>query len=59
MDQHAMLKTRDRPQAIEDELVGAGFDEFMVACDAATFTWRTVERARAEGGEEPPPAGYA
>jgi hypothetical protein len=54
MDQHAMLKIRDRLQRIEDELVEAGFDEFMVACDAGTFTWRTVQRARAEGGEEPP-----
>jgi hypothetical protein len=56
VDQEAMLRIRDRLQAIEDELVEAGFDEFMVATDAGTFTWRTVERARAEGGEEPPPA---
>jgi hypothetical protein len=54
MDQHAMLKIRGRLQAIEDELVEAGFDEFMVACDAGTFTWRTVQRARAEGGKESP-----
>jgi hypothetical protein len=59
MDQQAMLEIRDRLQAIEDELVEAGFDEFMIACDSGTFTWRTVARARAEGGEEPPAAGYA
>jgi hypothetical protein len=56
MDQHAMLKIRGRLQGIEDELVAADLDEFMVACDAGTFTWRTVERARAEHGEESPPA---
>ena len=58
MDQHAMLKIRDRLQSIEDELVAAELDEFMAACDAGTWTWRTVERARAEHGEEPPAAGY-
>ena len=59
MGEAAMLKIRDRLQAIEDELVEAGYEEFMVACDAGTFTWRTIARARAEHGEEPPPAGYA
>jgi hypothetical protein len=59
MDQAGMLKIRDRLQAIEDELVSAGFNEFIVACDDGTWTWRTVARARAEHGEEPPPAGYA
>jgi len=52
MDQPAMLSIRDRLQAIEDELVAADLDEFMVACDAGTFIWRTVERA--QHGEEPP-----
>ena len=51
--------SRNRLQAIEDELIAAGLDEFIVATDAATFTWKTVERARIEHGEEPPPAGYA
>jgi hypothetical protein len=59
MDQQAMLKIRDRLQEIEDELVEAGFDEFIVATDGGSFTWRTVARSRAETGEEPPPAGYA
>jgi hypothetical protein len=59
MDQAGMLKIRDRLQAIEDELVAAGFDEFIVACDAGTWTWRPVAHARTEHGEEPPPAGYA
>jgi hypothetical protein len=59
MDQSAMLKIRDRLQAIEDELLEAGFDELIVATDSGSFIWRTVARARAEAGEEPPPAGYA
>lgn len=59
MDQQAMLRIRDRLQTIEDELVAAGLDEFMVACNAGTFIWRTVKRAREEHGEEPPPAGSA
>jgi hypothetical protein len=42
MDQAAMLEIRNRLQAIEDELVATGFDEFIVACDAGTFTWKTV-----------------
>jgi hypothetical protein len=29
-----MLKIRDRLQAIEDELLKAGYDEFIVATDA-------------------------
>jgi hypothetical protein len=59
MDQAAMLALRARLQAIEDELVAASFDEFIVACDAGTWTWRTVARARAEHGEGPTAAGYA
>jgi hypothetical protein len=38
MEQAAMLKIRDRLQAIEGELVEAGFNEFIVACGAGTFT---------------------
>jgi hypothetical protein len=37
-----MLKIRDRLQAVEDELVEAGFDEFIVATGAGTFVWRTT-----------------
>jgi hypothetical protein len=59
MDQQTMLRIRDRLQAIEDELVAVGLDELIVACDAGTWTWRTVARARAEHGEGPPPAGYS
>ena len=59
LDQAAVLRTRDRLQAIEDELVAADLDEFIVACQFGTFRWRTVLRSRAEHGEEPPPAGYA
>jgi hypothetical protein len=42
MDQASMLEIRERLQVIEDELVDAGFDEFIVATDAGTFTWRSV-----------------
>ncbi len=59
MDQAAMLKIRERLQAIEDEFVEAGYDEFIVACDAGTFTWRTTALIRSEKGEEPRQAGYA
>ena len=59
MDQAAMLKIRDRLQAMEDELIAAGSDELIVATDSGSFIWRTVARVRAEAGEEPPPAGYA
>jgi hypothetical protein len=57
-DQEAILKW-GRLQAIEDELIEAGFDEFIIATDAGSFIWRTLARARAEAGEEPPPTGYA
>jgi hypothetical protein len=57
MKQAAMLEIRGRLQAIEDELVEAGFDEFIVATDRGTFTWRTIELARTEAAEEPPPMG--
>jgi hypothetical protein len=59
LDQAATLKIRNRLQAIEDELIAAGLDEFIVAIDPATFTWKTVEPARVEHGKEPPPAVYA
>jgi hypothetical protein len=59
MDQAAMLKIRERLQATEDDLVAAGFDEFIVATEAGTFTWRTIALARDESGDEPPPAGSA
>jgi hypothetical protein len=39
------LKIRNRLQAIEDELA-SGFDEFIVATDAGTFTWRSVALMR-------------
>jgi len=54
MEQAAMLKIRERLQAIEDELIDAGYYEFIVATDAGTFVSRRVERARAEHGEELP-----
>jgi hypothetical protein len=40
------LEIRNRLQAVEDELVASGFDEFIVATDAGTFTWRSVALMR-------------
>jgi hypothetical protein len=57
MDQASMLEIRERLQVIEDELVDAGFDEFIVATDAGTFTWLSVALVPKEAGEEPPAAG--
>jgi hypothetical protein len=57
VDQAAMVKSRDRLQAIEDKLVAAGCDELIVASDAGAFTWRTTALLRAERGEDHrPPA---
>jgi hypothetical protein len=39
-------------QAVENALVDAGYDDFAVATERGTFRWQTVERARAEGGEQ-------
>jgi hypothetical protein len=56
MDQAQMLRIRDRLQAVEDELIAADMDELIVACDAGTWTWRTVAHARTEHGEDHWPA---
>jgi hypothetical protein len=45
---------REVLQAVEDALIDAGYDDFVVATEHGTFRWRTVERARADaakGGE--------
>ena len=39
-------------QAVENALVDAGYDDFAVATERGTFRWQTVERARAECGEQ-------
>ena len=39
---------RDVLQAVEDALVEAGYDDYVVATERGTFKWQTVERARAE-----------
>jgi hypothetical protein len=43
---------REVLQAVEDTLVDAGYDDFMVATDRGTFHWQTVERAREEMDED-------
>jgi hypothetical protein len=53
-----ILKVRELLQAVENAIVDAGYDEFVVACERGTFKWQSVERARAELDESPPtPAG--
>jgi hypothetical protein len=37
--------------AVEDTLIDAGYDDFMVATEHGTFHWRTVERARADAAK--------
>ena len=39
-------------QAVENALIDAGYDDFVVATEHGTFHWRTVERARARASEE-------
>jgi hypothetical protein len=50
MDQAGMLKIRDRLQAIEDELVAAAFDEFIVRCRHLHLAYRRAGAGRAWGG---------
>ena len=33
-------------QTVEDALIEAGFDDFMVVTERGSFHWMTVERAR-------------
>ena len=39
-------------QAVEDALMDAGYDDFVVATEHGTFRWQTVERARADAAEK-------
>ena len=43
---------REVLQAVEDALIDAGYDDFVVATEHGSFHWRTVERARAEEVKE-------
>ena len=40
------MSVRDVLQAVEDALVDAGFEDFVVVTDRGSFHWQTVERAR-------------
>jgi hypothetical protein len=42
-------------QAVEDALIDAGYDDFMVATDHGTFRWRAVESARGNPDSPPEP----
>jgi hypothetical protein len=48
------VERAERLPAIEDELVDAGFDKFIVATDAGTSTGRNVALMPRQAGEEPP-----
>ena len=50
-------EVREFLQAIENEIIDAGYDELIVACERGTFKWQSIERARAEDG--PPPLAPA
>ena len=39
-------------QAVEDALIDAGYDDYVVATEGGTFHWQTIERARAETAKE-------
>ena len=46
---------REILQAVEDALIDAGYDDFMVKTNHGSFRWQTVERAREDRGAEPEP----
>jgi hypothetical protein len=48
------VERAERLPAIEDEVVDAGFDKFIVSTQAGTSTWRSVVLMPEEAGEEPP-----
>ena len=43
---------REVLQAVEDALIDAGYDDYVVATERGTFHWQTVERARAAAAKE-------
>jgi hypothetical protein len=43
---------REVLQAVEDALVDAGYDDFVVATERGSFHWQTAERAREEMAED-------
>jgi hypothetical protein len=46
------LRIRAKLQEIEDELVSAGYDDYVVATDRGSFRWQTMARGRAEQAKE-------
>lgn len=42
---------REILQAVEDALLDAGFDDFVVATEHGSWHWRTVDAARDEAEE--------
>jgi len=39
-------------QSVENALVDAGYDDFVVATERGSFRWQTVERARADAAKD-------
>jgi hypothetical protein len=43
---------QDILQSVEEALIEAGFDDFVVATNRGSFHWQMVERARAETAKD-------
>jgi hypothetical protein len=50
---------RDILQSVEDALIDAGYDDFVVARKRGTFRWRAVERAREDAAKDQEPQAGA
>jgi hypothetical protein len=46
------MGVREVLQTVEDALIEAGFDDFMVVTEWGSFHWTTVERERQANKEE-------
>jgi hypothetical protein len=46
------MGVREVLQTVEDALIEAGFDDFMVVTERGSFHWMTVERARQANEEK-------
>jgi hypothetical protein len=42
---------REILQSVEDALMDAGYDDFMVATEHGSFRWQTVQRARQQADQ--------
>ena len=49
------LGIREVLQSVEDALLDAGYDDFVVVTEHGSFRWQTVERARADAAKDQEP----